>query len=59
MANPKVKIKIDEDKVHVSAGIHPVTDLKGLTTPPVPADHTLSIDRRRRTKHRDPERGHH
>jgi hypothetical protein len=44
MANPKVKIKIDEDKVHVGAGIHSVTDIKALTTPPVPADHMLWID---------------
>lgn len=44
MANPKVKIKVNEDKVHITTGIHPPADVKALTTPPVPVDHTLWID---------------
>jgi hypothetical protein len=44
MANPKVKIKVNEDKVRITSGAQPVADVKALTTPPVPVDHTLWID---------------
>ncbi|MFT3855698.1 MAG: hypothetical protein QM733_23650 [Ilumatobacteraceae bacterium] len=44
MAAPKVRIKLNEDRIRITAGIHPVADIKVLATPPVPHDHTLWID---------------
>jgi hypothetical protein len=44
MAAPQVRIKLNEDKIRVTTGVHQVADIKALATPPVPDDHTLWID---------------
>ena len=44
MAASKVRIRLNEDKIRIAAGVYPVADIKALATPPVPDDHTLWID---------------
>lgn len=44
MATSKVRIRLNEDRIRIPAGVYPVADIKALATPPVPNDHTLWID---------------
>jgi hypothetical protein len=44
MAASKVRIRLNEDKIRIAAGVYPVADIKVLAIPPVPDDHTLWID---------------
>ena len=44
MAAAKFRIRLNEDRIRITAGTYPVADIKALATPPVPDDHTLWID---------------
>lgn len=39
-----VRIQVDEDRVRLSEGRHPVAEIKQLVDPPIPVDHVLFVD---------------
>jgi hypothetical protein len=42
--NPKVTIRLDDDRLRLPAGNYAVVDIKNMATPAIPAEHVLWID---------------